>query len=152
MVLVHPDAGCFPDGAVSFGCVVKDPTANIFHAASKRLESHADASTTEILATRWCLQVAKDLKIEKFIIQSDALVLVDCINDFDFCAALDPIVIDCKSLLGNFSDVTLMYVSHDSNVDAHFMVGVGKSLGFKTWIGHIPNLGVLPCNAAMAFS
>lgn len=120
------------DGIVSLGCVLKDPTTNIFLAASNRLSSHVDASTIEILVIWWCLKLAKELKIESFTLQSDALVLVDCINGVDFSTALDPIVNDCKLLLGAFNDATLMYVSRDINVNAHQMVGVGKFLGSRT--------------------
>lgn len=40
--------------------------------------------------------MAKSFKIEKFIIQCDALVLMDCINGSDFIVALDPIACDYK--------------------------------------------------------
>lgn len=118
----------FPDGTVALECDIKDPTANIFLTVSNRISNHSDASTTEILAIRWSLQLVKELKIESFTIQSDVLVLVDCINGTDYIATLDPIVNGCKILLGGFIDATLMYVNRDSTLNAHHMVGVGKSL------------------------
>lgn len=32
--VVQSDAGCFPDGTIALGCVIKDPTNNIFLDAS----------------------------------------------------------------------------------------------------------------------
>lgn len=132
------------------GCVIKDLTNNIFLAAANCLSNHADVITAEILAIRWSLQLAKSMKIEKFIIQYDALVLVDCINGSNFIVALDPIVSDCKLLLGSFSDSILMYINCDRNVDAHQMVEIGKSLGSRTWIRHIPKLDGSSCISSLA--
>lgn len=44
--IIQSDVSCFTYGIMSLGYVIKDPNANIFLAASKRLSSHADASTT----------------------------------------------------------------------------------------------------------
>lgn len=85
--------------------------------------------------------VMPSLKIKKFVIRSDALVLVDCINDSDFIVALDPIICNCKILLDSFSDAILMYINRDRNMDANHTVGIGKSLDFRIWIDHILNSG-----------
>lgn len=134
---IQTDVGCFSEGMMSLGCVIKEPNANIFLVASNRFSSHAYASTTEVLAIRWTLHLAKDLKLDNFIMQSDALIIVDCINDYNFFAVLNPMVNNCKILLGEFKFVTLMHVSRLSNVDVHHMVRVSKSLDDRTWIDHI---------------
>lgn len=68
--------------------------------------------------------MTKELKIESFTIQSDVLVFVYCINGTNYIVALDPIVNGCKILLGGFIDATRMYVSCDTNLDSHHMVGL----------------------------
>lgn len=89
--------GCFSENMVLLGCVIKDPNDNIFLVASNRFSSHVDVSTTKVLAIRWCLQLTKDLKIDNFIMQCDALIIIDCINGSDFSTTLDPIVNDRRT-------------------------------------------------------
>lgn len=79
--VVQTDVGCFDEGIISFGCVICDPTASIFLAATKRLSSVSNPAVAESMAIYWALQVAKDLGIKEFVLQSDALTVVDCIND-----------------------------------------------------------------------
>lgn len=83
------------------------------------------------------MDLAKELKFERIIFYSDVLGLVDCVNEVDFNAALDPIIKDCNNLLSSFGDASLLNLSRNFNSDAHHMVGVGKSVGFRTWFGHI---------------
>lgn len=64
--------------------------------------------------------------------------MVDFINGDDFMDALVPIINDSK------------IVSHDSIVDAHHMMGVGKSLDSRTWIRHIPRFRASSCNVVLA--
>ncbi|CAK8571737.1 unnamed protein product [Lathyrus sativus] len=119
-------------GFVSLGCIIKDPTSNIFLAASKRFPSVTNPANAELLAIRWAFLLAKELNLKSFVFQSDAQVVVDCINDFVFIADLDSVVADCKLLMKDFDSVTLMFINRLCNLDAHHMVGIGKSFGFRT--------------------
>ncbi|KAL5073683.1 hypothetical protein RYX36_012667 [Vicia faba] len=130
--VVQTDVGCFDDVVVSFGCVIRDLTSNIFLAATKLRVSILDPTNAEMLAIRWSLQVAKNLKLTSFMVKSDALAIVDNINGIVFNANLDSIVGDCKTLISDFSSVSIMFISRTSNVVAHQLFGIDKSLGSKT--------------------
>ncbi|XP_058774462.1 uncharacterized protein LOC131648749 [Vicia villosa] len=145
--IVQNGAGCFDDGVISFGCIIRDPTSNIFLAATKRSVSITEASNAELLAIRWSLQVAKDLGLKDFVVQSDALVMVDCINGVVFNADLDPIVADCRNLISGFNNVRVMFIRRTLNGDAHHLVCLGKSLGYRTWTGHIPSVNHFCCSS-----
>ncbi|XP_058739812.1 uncharacterized protein LOC131611980 [Vicia villosa] len=138
--LVQVDAGCFNDGTVAMGCVIKKHNDEVIVAASKRMEVSVSPSTAEAMAIRWGLQVARDLKLQKIVVQSDALVVVDCVNKMDFSVVLEPIVLDCSEIKLYFDVVTVMYVSRNFNTDAHHMVSIGKTAGCRTWLGFIPKL------------
>lgn len=146
--IVQTDGGCFEEGVVSFGCVICDPTSNIFLAPTKRISSIMDLANAEILAIRWLLQVAKDLGLKEFVLQSDAFAVVDCVNGFVTYADLNPIVLDCKTLFSRFSDVSIMFIIRIIIVDAHQLAGIGRTLGSRTWTGHIPNIGPSICNSS----
>lgn len=57
----------------------------------------------EILVVRWGLMLAKDLKMDMFIVQTGALVVVDCINSLKEHVVLEPIASDYRSILGSFN-------------------------------------------------
>lgn len=50
--VVQTHDGCFYKGVVSFGYVIRDPTSNIFVAATKRIPSVTSPAIAEILAIR----------------------------------------------------------------------------------------------------
>ncbi|XP_058726729.1 uncharacterized protein LOC131598113 [Vicia villosa] len=145
--VVQTDAGCFEEGIISFGCVIRDPSSNIFLAATKRIHSVTNPATVEAMVIRWALQMAKDLGLSEFVIQSDALTVVDCINGCFIYADLNPIVFYCKVLLSSFNSVGIMFINRAENVEAHQLVGIGRSIGSRTWTGHIPNLCPVICNS-----
>ncbi|XP_058784919.1 putative disease resistance RPP13-like protein 1 [Vicia villosa] len=88
-------------------------------AASKREKIHVAPEVAEILAIRWSLQLAKELKLNCLIIQSDALTAVDCINGIVEDAVLEPIAADCRFFLSSFSCASVMFIRRTDNVDAH---------------------------------
>ncbi|XP_058783087.1 uncharacterized protein LOC131657739 [Vicia villosa] len=135
---VNVDAGCFEDGVVSLGCLIKVPKAGTYMAACKTLSSFAEPSTAELLGIKWAMEVAKDLQIENVMFYSDALDIVDSINGVVHNATLDFIVNDCKALLYSFRDAALIFISRNLNTEAHHMVDVGKALGSNSWFGHFP--------------
>ncbi|PNY04967.1 ribonuclease H [Trifolium pratense] len=134
--LIQVDAGCFPDGYTTFGCVIKDCSGMISFSACRKENLLVDPLLAEALAIRWCLQVAKDQNLKEVIIQSDALVVVECIRGSNSIACIELIVTDCKLLMSTFSSVSINYVCRDLNVLAHRLVGYAMQVGCKSWLGY----------------
>jgi ribonuclease HI len=130
------DAGCFPDGFTTFGCVFKDGPANVYFSACKKEELTTDPVVAEALAIRWCLQLAKEKGLHDFRIQSDALALVECFRGSNSLACNDLIIADCKSLMNEFGSVSVNYVSRNLNELAHRLVGYAMQNGGNSWNGY----------------
>jgi hypothetical protein len=96
--VIQVDAGCFPDGFTTFVSVFKD-YSNITFSACKKENFTVDPLLAEALAIRWCLQLAKDQNLKETIIESDALVVVECIRGSNSIASIELVVIDCKLLI-----------------------------------------------------
>jgi hypothetical protein len=118
-----------------------------------------DPCMTEDLGVRWCLQLARDQGLQRVKIQTDALVVADCISGKTTNANLTPIIYDCTELISTCSLVSVCYISRQNNVEAHKLVCIPKLVGSRTWMGHIPDYfdalllcdpislrGVLKCN------
>jgi hypothetical protein len=50
---VQVDAGCYANGTVAMGCVIRNQTNDVILAASKRESIESDPATAEALAIRW---------------------------------------------------------------------------------------------------
>lgn len=150
--LLQTDAGCYVNGSVAMDCVIKNQSDDIILSASHRESFGTDPATAEALAIRWCLQIAAELKLDKILVQSDALNVVDCLNGVISSAILDPLILDCKHILSSFKQFAVMFISRNLNVDVHYMVGVGNVVGSNKWMGIIPKHGVdILCNSSFDF-
>ncbi|XP_058760957.1 uncharacterized protein LOC131634317 [Vicia villosa] len=131
---MNVDAGCFEDGSVAFGCLIKNQDGNVLLAACKREEVSVCPLIGETLAIRWSLQVAKELKVERILVQSDALSVVDCINAVSVRADIDHVIRDCQFLLSSFKFASVVFINRSFNSDAHSFVGLGNRFGSRTWL------------------
>ncbi|XP_058734240.1 uncharacterized protein LOC131605971 [Vicia villosa] len=136
--IIQTDVGCFDGGIVSLGCVIRSANAEVLLETTQRLTSFVTPGTAEALGIRWGLQLADDLKLDKVVLQSDALGVVDYVNGVISVPDLDPIVMDCRSLRSFLISSTVMFIGRDVNTDAHSLVGIGKSVDSRTWLGAIP--------------
>lgn len=68
------------EGFVSFDCIIKNLDMETILAAIRKDLISAEPMVAEMLVVRWCLTIAQELKLERVIIRSDALIAVDNIN------------------------------------------------------------------------
>ncbi|XP_058742073.1 uncharacterized protein LOC131614517 [Vicia villosa] len=122
------------------GCVIKDHQHNISLSACKREDVSVEVAVGEAMAIRWGLDVASELQLERIVIKSDAKVVVDSVNHILKLAALEPVVLDIKSLLSSFTFSSLLFHSRNCNVQAHNLAKLAYVIGSKTWIGVYPSL------------
>lgn len=80
---------------------------------------------------------------------SDAQVLVQCFHNSVSVAAIDPIVIDCHTLMESLPGCSVRHVRRNGNFVAHNLVGLAKQIGSRHWLGPPPvncnvSHGVMP--------
>ncbi|XP_058776112.1 uncharacterized protein LOC131650418 [Vicia villosa] len=140
VTIVQVDAGCYDNGVMAMGCVVKPDGNGVVMSACRREQVLVNPNVAEAMAIRWALSLMQAIHLDNAVLQSDALNVIDSIYGLNYIADLDPIVADCKHLITCFRNVSVSFIGRRGNVDAHHMVGVGRTLGNKTWLGCIPNL------------
>ena len=124
------------DGYTTWGCVFKNQSGDISMAVCKKESIVTDPCRTEALGVRWCLQLARDQGLQNLEIQTDALVVADCISSKSSNANLDPIIVDCVELLNTFVLASVCYIGRENNGEAHKLVGIAKLVGSRTWMGY----------------
>jgi hypothetical protein len=137
--IAQVDAGCFPDGYTTWGCVFKNQAGDISMATCKKENIVTDPCMAEALGVRWCLQLARNQGMQSVQIQTDALVVAECILGKRTNASLEPIIVDCIELLNSFNVAAVCYIGRQNNIEAHKLVGIAKHVGSKTWMGHVPD-------------
>ena len=147
---MNVDAGCFNDGVTGWGLVIRDHTGVVSLTVCKREEVELSPMLAKAVGLRWCLSVAKDLLINKVVVESDAATVVDCINGKAIMAAIDPIIQDCCSILNMFKDIKVTAISRNQNF-AHELVQMSKVVGSKNWVGTVPHqISHLLCNDSVS--
>ena len=96
--VIQVDAGCFPEGFTTFGCIFKDGRDSVYFSACNKEEVSIEPVLAEALAIRWCLQLAKEKGLQDVTIQSDALAVVECFRGSNSLASIDLIVLDVRPL------------------------------------------------------
>lgn len=110
-------------------CIIKDQYQAISIAACRRDNITFEVAVAESMAIRWGLSLAKDLKQEKIVFQSDAKVAGDCVNFVQKFAVLEPIAINIIGLLSSFKFSSLIFHSKSCNRDAHNLTRLAFVIG-----------------------
>lgn len=76
--VLYVDAEVFEEGVMVMGCVIKDLSKEVFVETCKREMVSVEPKISEMLTVRWGLILEKELKLDKIIIHSDALVEACC--------------------------------------------------------------------------
>ncbi|XP_058766067.1 uncharacterized protein LOC131639600 [Vicia villosa] len=135
---VQVDAGVSPNGTIAFGGLIRDHERKIIIVASKKEYMMVEPLVAELPAIRWCLGVAMEMKLDRILLQSNALEVVDCINGCQHIAAFEHIAEDCRLGLNSFKFAVVMFIPRNINVDAHNLVGIGKRIGSRACLGSYP--------------
>lgn len=145
MQIMPINAGVFEDGVAAYVCVNKNQH-NVISLATCSIEFvSVEPAVAEVLSVRRGLTLAKNLKMEdRFVVQTDALVVVDCTNAIKDYAVIELVASDCRGLLGSFNLSCVVFINRSCNVDAHNLVKLSKLYGSRTWIGGFPAMDPFP--------
>lgn len=78
---INVDAGCFKDGYTGWGMLIRNHMGEVLFAATKREYLNVEPTLAEALGVRWSLILAKEQQLNKVIVESDAELVVNCINN-----------------------------------------------------------------------
>lgn len=95
--LLHVDAGCFHDGTMAMRCILSACNGDNILSATKKDILGMDPSVAEVVAIRWALNLAAGMGIDRLLVFSDALEVVDSLNGINMFASLDPVISNCLS-------------------------------------------------------
>lgn len=142
---MRSDYGFHSVQVILSGNVIRNHKNKFMRVACKRMVSIVSMCVAEAYAIRWGLQLAQALHLEKILILSNALYMVNCVHGLCTLEEVKIVVEDCGLLATNFKESFILFVGRKFVVDAHHLVWIGKVLGSRSWDGFIPSFEAV-CN------
>jgi ribonuclease HI len=120
-VKINVDASCSADeGRGSVGIVIRDYRGKFTAAPTKELPFVADAMIVEAYALREGLCLAQHIGCNRFVVQSDNILVVESMRHGGFSAtAAATIFRDCNIVTSGFNKVTFEHCPREANSVAH---------------------------------
>ncbi|XP_027063127.1 uncharacterized protein [Coffea arabica] len=132
--------GAFSEAAAGVGVVVRNHLGQVEAILATRVTTALNAEHVECLAFLSALEFARDFGITHFLLEGDALNIVERINSNEpDLSLIGNIVHGIRSLLATFDFVKVNYVRRTNNVPAHIVSKMSLSLeGSRVWFVDFP--------------
>ena len=126
-------------GCSSVGVVIRDCRGLVVAAACRVLNGVYGAAVTEALAVEEGIRLAKEMELHRIIVESDACVVVDAINQSNDNGEFGMVIHGSLDLLRSFRSWKIHHLKRDYNRAAHELAQFAKSLGIsQQWVGIEP--------------
>lgn len=123
IIKINVDAALFEDlGNYSFGCVARNGSGDLVEAISVCRAGSLDPETVEALGVREALSWIKQKLWKKVIIETDCLAVVQSVrSSISMMSYFGGLINECKRLLEESSNVSLIFVRRSANNVAHYL-------------------------------
>ncbi|XP_027181852.1 uncharacterized protein LOC113780241 [Coffea eugenioides] len=132
--------GAFSEEAAGVGLVVRNHLGQVEAAMAARVDGAHSAEHVECLAFLTALEFARDFGISHFLLEGDALNIVQRINSKEpDLSLLGNLIHGIRSMLLSFDFVKVSHVRRTNNVPAHIMAKFSLSFeGSRVWFVDFP--------------
>ena len=127
-------------GAAGAGVLIRDGIGNVIGTCCKKFKAPFGAMEAEAKAIKLALQMAKDLLIQEFILESDSLILVNALKE---CSP--PLIVVAAMVYNSlapsygFRHVAFNHVGRQGNRPAHLLAKHAYGIDdFSVWIEETP--------------
>ena len=126
-------------GNSSIGVIVRDYTGLTVVTSCKVLKACYSANLVEIMALLHGILLARDLQLSRVILESDALVAIQDINNKYTDSSSGYLIMDILHICSSFESCSFQHISRDFNQVAHEFTHFACRTGFSLlWMGVTP--------------
>ncbi|XP_071921885.1 uncharacterized protein [Coffea arabica] len=127
--------GAFSEQAAGVGLVVRNYLGQVEAAMAARVEGVHNAEHVECLAFLYALEFARDFGISHFLLEGDALNIVQKINSKEpDLSLIGHLIHGIRTMLHSFDFVKVSHVRRTNNVPAHIISKLSLSFkGRRVW-------------------
>ena len=136
---INVDGATSEDGRnSSVGVVIRDSCGAVIVACGKLLQGQFSVIEVEALAVESGILLAQDMKLTQIIVESDAISIVNNINEKFIEGSLGHLFQGILALLRSFTSWKVNNVKRDYNRAAHEIAHLARSEDSQVWIGVLP--------------
>ena len=126
-------------GNSSVGVIVRDCTGQTVAASSTLLKACYSAELVEIMALLQGILLAQDLHLPRVILESDALVAIQAINNKYIGSSSGHLILEILHIRSSFESCSFQHISRDFNEVAHELAHYACRTGnSQLWRGVTP--------------
>ncbi|XP_023920453.1 uncharacterized protein LOC112031983 [Quercus suber] len=124
----------------SIGVIIRDCKGQIVAAFCKPLQSHYTAELVEVFALEQGIRLAQESQLSRVIFESDALTVINAVNDSAFGAPHGHIIQDISHAQTSFSFCSFRHLNRDFNLAAHELAQFARrNRSVHLWKGVTPS-------------
>jgi ribonuclease HI len=140
-VFINVDAALFSSSKrMGVGVVIRDHIGNCLVACNQLLDEVTTPEIAEALAVRCALTLARDEGLDKIILASDCLSVVQRVNSSTRDRSLVGVVVeDIKAMTASMSSVTVRHISRLLNNSAHDLARRVQHFGSPFFRNSVPD-------------
>ena len=126
-------------GNSSVGVIVRDCTGQTVAASCTLLKACYSAELVEIMALLQGILLAQDLHLPRVILESDALVAIQAINNKYTGSSSGHLILEILHIRSSFESCSFQHISRDFNQVAHELAHYARRTGnSQLWRGVTP--------------
>ena len=139
---INVDGATLEDGLnSSVGAVIRDSGGVVLTACSKFLQGQFSVEEVEALAMEVGILLARDMKLSQIIVESDAISIVNSVNENFMEGSIGHLFQGILALLSSFTSWKVNHVNWDYNRVAHELAHLARrSEDMQVWRGILPRV------------
>ena len=123
----------------SIGVIIRDCKGQTIAAFCKPLQSHFSAELVEVFAVEQGIFLARELQLSQVMLESDALSVINAINDSTFGTSYGHIIQDISHAQSSFDFCSFKHLNRTFNSAAHKLAQFARRNGsVHLWKGVTP--------------
>ena len=123
----------------SIGVIIRDCKGHTVAAYCKPLQSHFSAELVEVFAVEQGIFLARELQLSRVMLESDALSVINAINDSTFGTYYGHIIQDISHAQSSFDFCSFKHLNRSFNSAAHELAQFARRNGsINLWKGVTP--------------
>ena len=123
----------------SIGVIIRDCKGQTIAAFCKPLQSHFSAELVEVFAVEQGIFLARELQLSQVMLESDALLVINAINDSTFGTYYGHIIQDISHAQSSFDFCSFKHLNRSFNSAAHELAQFAHRNGsINLWKGVTP--------------
>ena len=129
------------ENQAGIGVVIRDSMGQVMASLAQQIPLPSTAIEVEALASRWAMELALEIGLNKGVLEGDSLILMNALKtNSHSLAQFGHIIKDIQFLASQFSIISFSHVKRHCNTVAHLIARQTLSFSsLQVWMEDVPS-------------